>query len=272
MPETLRHPCAFAAERRELQRSRLVKPALRDDHGFLHSMQTGSVVDGPGMRTVLWTTGCLLRCQYCHNPDTWHMKDGRPVSIGEVMADIKKYQRFMAITNGGVTVSGGEPMVQAPFVSRIFRECKELGIHTALDTNGFLTDRFSDEDFDAVDLVLLDIKSWLDETHLRTTGQPVKPVIDFARRLADLGKSTWIRFVLVPGLTDGEENVDGLARFVSTLSNVERVEVLPFHQMGAKKWANLGRPYPLQKTMPPSPELIERVLEQFSVHDIEAHC
>jgi pyruvate formate lyase activating enzyme len=272
MEATLRQPCAFAAERCQIERSRLVKPALRDDRGFLHSMQTGSVVDGPGMRTVLWTTGCLLRCLYCHNPDTWHMKDGKPITIDEVMADIKKYQRFMAITNGGVTISGGEPMVQAPFVARVFRECKELGIHTALDTNGFLTDRFSDEDFDAVDLVLLDIKSWLPETHQKATGQPVEPVLEFARRLERLKQPTWIRFVLVPDLTDGVENVDGLARFVSTLKNVERVEVLPFHQMGAKKWEALDRPYPLKNTMPPSPEVIERVLQQFQDHGVEAHC
>lgn len=272
MHATALAPCAFATERCKLKRSKLVKPALRDDRGFLHSMQTGSVVDGPGMRTVIWTTGCLLRCLYCHNPDTWHMKDGKPVTIDDVMSEVGKYEKFMAITNGGVTISGGEPMVQAPFVARILRECRKLGIHTALDTNGFLTERFSDEDFESVDLVLLDIKSWLDETHLRATGRPVKPVLDFARRLERLGQPTWIRLVLVPGLTDGVENVDGLARFVSSLSNVERVEVLPFHQMGARKWEALEKPYPLKNTMPPSPELIERVLRQFRDHGVEAYC
>jgi pyruvate formate lyase activating enzyme len=247
-------------------------PVDRGTHGYLHSMQTGSVVDGPGMRTVLWLTGCMLRCLYCHNPDTWHMKDGRYVSIDEVMEEIEKYRRFMAITRGGVTISGGEPMVQAPFVSSIFRECKERGIHTVLDTNGVLTDRFLDEDFEAVDLVLLDIKSFDPQTHLKSTGHDVQPVLDFARRLERLKQPTWIRFVLVPALTDSIENVDGLARFVSTLNNVERVEILPFHQMGANKWAKLGRPYPLKKTMPPSPDLIERVLRQFRRHGVEAHC
>jgi pyruvate formate lyase activating enzyme len=140
--------------------------------------------------------------------------------------------------------------VQASFVTRIFREC------TALDTNGFLTDRLADEDLGAVDLVLLDIKSWDRETHLRATGRPVEPVLDFARRLADMAKPAWIRFVLVPDLTDDVDNVNGLAAFVSTLPHVERVEVLPFQQMGKSKWKELGLNYPLKDTMPPSAALL----------------
>jgi pyruvate formate lyase activating enzyme len=246
-----------------------VRPEPQDEHGFLHSIHTGSVVDGPGIRTVLWTTGCPLRCLYCHNPDTWNVKGGRPVTIEEVMAEIVKYRDFMRITGGGVTISGGEPMVQAPFVARIFRECKSLGIHTVLDTSGFLTERLTDEDLDAIDLVLLDIKSWDPETHLRVTGQPVDPVITFARRLAALDKPTWIRFVLVPGLTDDPDNIDGLAAFVATLSNVERVEVLPFHQMAVSKWEGLGIPYQLADTPPPSRDLLDRVIGQFRACGLE---
>jgi pyruvate formate lyase activating enzyme len=267
---TFRLPCAFPPDRSDASRAFAVKEAGRGDCGFVHSIHTGSVVDGPGVRMVLWTTGCLLRCQYCHNPDTWHMKDGRPMALEQVMAEIEKYRRFMQVTRGGVTISGGEPMVQAPFVARILRECKQRGIHTCLDTNGFLTERMSDEDLEAVDLVLLDIKSFDPETHLRVTGQPVEPVLEFAARLAALGKPTWIRFVLVPGLTDDPENVDGLADFVATLPNVERVEVLPFHQMGASKWDRLGVEYPLRGTDPPSRELVDRVIQQFRARGLQA--
>lgn len=265
----IRPPCAFAPERCDASRAFVVKEAGRDDRGFLHSIHTGSVVDGPGVRMVLWTTGCLLRCQYCHNPDTWHMKDGRPMTLEQVMAEIEKYRRFMQVAKGGVTISGGEPMVQAPFVARIFRECKERGIHTCLDTNGFLTERMRDEDLEAVDLVLLDIKSFDPKTHLRVTGQPVEPVLTFAARLAALGKPMWIRFVLVPGLTDDPENVEGLAAFVATLPNVERVEVLPFHQMGASKWERRGIPYPLRDTRPPDRVLVDRVVDQFRSHGLD---
>lgn len=231
--------------------------------GYLHSFTTGSVVDGPGVRTVFWTTGCHFRCLYCHNPDTWHMHNGKQVTVNEVMREVAKYQRFMEITHGGVTISGGEPLVQAPFVCNIFRACKERGIHTILDTNGFLGDQLTDADLDAIDLVLLDIKSWDSATHLHVTGQEVAPVLRFARHLSELGKPTWIRFVLVPGFTDDAANVDGLAAFVSTLNNVERVEVLPFHQLGKFKWQQLGLRYPLSATPAPSHELLERVTHQF---------
>lgn len=263
-----RPPCAFAPLHAETHRSPLLAAATYDDRGFIHSFHAGSAVDGPGMRFVLWMNGCVLRCLYCHNPDTWKMKHGRPVTLDFVMHEVGKYARFLKATQGGVTISGGEPLVQAPFVARIFRACKALGLHTALDTNGFLSDRLTDDDFDAVDLVLLDIKSFDPATHLRATGQPVAPVLATARRLAALGQPAWIRFVLVPGLTDAPANVDGLAAFVATLPNVERVEVLPFHQMGRAKWEQLGRPYALADTPPPSPELVARVVDQFRAYGL----
>ena len=265
----IRPPCAFTTLRGTPQRSWQVQEKTQSERGFLHSIHTGSVVDGPGMRTVIWTTGCLLRCQYCHNPDTWHMKDGKPTNVDELMEEIRKYERFMKVTKGGVTISGGEPLVQAPFVMRIMRECKKLGIHTVLDTNGFLTDRLSDDDLDDIDLVLLDIKSWIPETHLLATGQPVDPPIRFARRLDALGKPAWIRFVLVPGLTDDPANVDGLAAFVATLSNVERVEILPFHQMGASKWDKLGREYPLKDRRAATEDDVVMAADIFRAHGIE---
>jgi pyruvate formate lyase activating enzyme len=238
--------------------------------GHLHSYEMGSVVDGPGVRFVLWTTGCLMRCQYCHNPDTWHLKNGRPVTVDELMAEAAKYTRFMEATGGGVTVSGGEPLVQAPFVKRVLRACKALGLHTTLDTNGLLGDRLSDEDLADVDLVLLDIKSFDPETHRRVTRCDVGPVLDFARRLARLGKRVWLRFVLVPGLTDDPANVEGLAAFAASLGNIEQVDVLPFHQLGRDKWARLGVPYPLHDTQTPGPELIARVVGQFRAHGLTA--
>jgi pyruvate formate lyase activating enzyme len=159
----------------------------------------------------------------------------------------------MEATGGGVTISGGEPLVQAPFVARVLRACKAIGLHTTLDTNGLLGDRLSDEELADVDLVLLDIKSFDPETHRRVTRCDVGPVLDFARRLAGLGKRVWLRFVLVPGLTDDPANVEGLAAFAASLGNVERVDVLPFHQMGRDKWARLGVPYPLHDTPPQAP-------------------
>jgi pyruvate formate lyase activating enzyme len=221
---------------------------MDDTTGYIHSYTTGSAYDGPGLRTVIWTTGCQLRCQYCHNPDTWHLKGGAQTTVGRLVEEVARYGSFMRLTGGGVTVSGGEPLVQAPFVMQLLRGCKERGIHTALDTNGYLGDRLSDAEIELADLVLLDIKSWDPLAHRRVTGVEVSPTLAFARRLARLGRPMWVRFVLVPGLTDEPANIAGLADFVAGLSNVQRVEVLPFHQMGRAKWERLGAPYPLAST------------------------
>ena len=170
--------------------------------GYVHSYQVGSTVDGPGLRFVGFLTGCLLRCQYCHNPDTWHKHNGRPVTVSRAMQQIGKYVQVLKISKGGITLSGGEPMVQKPFVLRIFRRCKELGLHTCMDTSGRLGDRFTDQELMDIDLNLLDIKSGDPETYEKVTHQPLKPTLDYARRLSALGRPMWVRFVLVPGLTD----------------------------------------------------------------------
>ncbi|MCC6555902.1 MAG: pyruvate formate lyase-activating protein [Polyangiaceae bacterium] len=238
--------------------------------GSVHSFEVGSAVDGPGVRFVLWTAGCCFRCQYCHNPDTWRIKNGRLLTIEQVMEEVGKYVRFLSAAGGGVTISGGEPLVQAPFVCRILRGCERLGVHTVLETNGYLGHRLSDADLETIDLVLLDLKSWDPATHRRVTGREIGPVLRFARRLSDLGKPAWVRFVLVPGLTDAPENVGGLADFVATLRNVERVEVLPFHQLGRFKWERLGVDYPLRDASPPGPELVERVVEELRARGLEA--
>lgn len=231
--------------------------------GYVHSWEVGSTMDGPGIRFVLFLTGCLLRCQYCHNPDSWHLHNGRPMTIDAIRAEIDKYARALKIAGGGITFSGGEPVVQLPFLRRILSECKALGLHTALDTSGRLGARLSDEDLAAIDLQILDIKSGDPATYERVTSQPLAPTLDYARRLSALGRPMWIRFVLVPGLTDAEDNVDRLADFVAGLETVERVEILRFHQMGAAKWEALGLPYTLADTPPPDAALTERVREQF---------
>lgn len=237
----------------------------RDDDriGYVHSVEIGSTVDGPGIRFVLFLTGCPLRCQYCHNPDTWHKLNGQPVTLDEMKAEIFKYERVLKISGGGLTISGGEPVQQHGFVTAIFRYCKSHGIHTCLDTSGRLGARMSDAELADVDLHLLDIKSGDPEVYKRVTGHPLEPTLDYARRLSDLGRPMWVRFVLVPGLTDGHDNVEKIADIVAGLKTVQRVEILKFHQMGADKWAKLGIPYQLADTQPPAPELVERVRGQF---------
>lgn len=229
----------------------------------MHSECTGSALDGPGLRTVFWLSGCVLRCQYCHNPDTLSLHSGRRVALEDVVREIERYSRFARATGGGVTLSGGEPLVQAKFTRNVLRASHELGVHTALDTNGFLGHRLSDEDLRSVDLVLLDLKSADATLHRRVTGRDREPVFEFARRLGRLGGPLWVRFVLVPGLTDGRRNLHSLARFCQTLRSLERVEVLPFHQLGRRKWQALGRSYPLENTSSPSAELLAKALETF---------
>src|SRR5262245_51128505 len=231
--------------------------------GYIHSAQLGSTVDGPGLRFVVFLTGCLLRCQYCHNPDTWHKKNGKPFSVADAMRVLEKYVEPLKISKGGITLSGGEPMVQLEFTTRLFRRCKEVGLHTCLDTSGRLGDRLSDEQLMDIDLNLLDIKSGDPEVYRRVTGHSLQPTLDYAQRLSRLGRPMWIRFVLVPGLTDDPDNVERVADFTAGLGHVERVEILRFHQLGRSKWTRLELEYALAKTAPPSAELTERVRDQF---------
>src|SRR5258706_6609435 len=193
------------------------------DMGFLHSFTTGSTVDGPGVRLGAWTTGCIWRCLYCHNPDTWTMKNGMPVTVERAADELRKYRFGLKIMSGGFTVSGGEPLFQNRFVMKMFRAAQAMGIHTALDTNGYLGERLSDEDLEAIDLVLLDIKTWDPERHRHLTGMDNAPVLEFARRLADRKRPVWLRFVLVPGLTDDPEDIAQIASFAAGLGNMERV-------------------------------------------------
>jgi len=231
--------------------------------GYVHSWEVGSTVDGPGLRFVAFLTGCLLRCQYCHNPDTWHKHNGRPVTVLRALREIGKYTQVLKLSRGGVTLSGGEPMVQHAFMAQVFRRCKALGLHTCVDTSGRLGDRLTDAELMDIDLQLLDIKSGDPAVYERLTHQPLQPTLDYALRLSALARPMWIRFVLVPGLTDGHDNVERLADFCAGLRGVERVEILRFHQLGRDKWRRLELDYPLADTQPPDPELAERVRGQF---------
>ena len=245
----------------------LTQPAAEqlkpDQIGYIHSTLSGGAVDGPGIRFVLFTSGCQMRCLYCHNPDTWDRMGGTQRTVSDVVGEIGKYADFLR-TAGGLTVSGGEPLLQADFVHEVMRRCKnEYGLHIALDTNGLFAHRLSDNWFDVVDLVLLDIKHIDPGKHARLTSAPNKPVLDFAKRLSNMGKPAWIRLVLVPGYTDDVIDLEKYAEFVSGLKNVERVEILPFHQMGAHKWEKLHLRYELCDKIPPSEHAVARVQQQF---------
>lgn len=239
--------------------------------GFLHSFTTGSTVDGPGVRVVGWTSGCQWRCLYCHNPDTWNMTNGIPVSLARATAELRKYRHGLRVMSGGFTLSGGEPLLQDRFSVKLLAAAKKMGIHTALDTNGALGERLSNAELEHIDLVLLDLKSWNPELHRRITGMEVGPVLDFARRLAACKKPIWLRFVLVPGLSDGAENIAKIAIFAADLGNVQRVDVLPFHQMGRFKWRELGLNYTLEDVQPPAIEAVERACAQFRAVGLTAH-
>lgn len=232
--------------------------------GRVHSWELVTGVDGPGTRMTVFLSGCVLRCQYCHNPDTWQLRDGKLTTLEHVTDRIARRATALKVMHGGVTLSGGEPLIQRAFVTNVFRRCKELGLHTALDTSGFLGMRAKDELLDVVDLVLLDVKAGLPQTYKTVTGRELAPTLRFGRRLRDRGTPVWLRYVLVPGLTDGEEDVNLVADYAAEIGDVvERVEVLPFHQMGRDKWKALDIPYPLADTTPPSAELVTRVQETF---------
>src|SRR5579859_227397 len=204
--------------------------------GYVHSYETSSRYDGPGLRVVLFVSGCLLRCSYCHNPDTWHLKDGTYVSAQQVIDRLGSFAHALRALDGGLTISGGEPLVQRGFTRRILAAAKDMGLHTAIETSGYLGDRADDKYLSCLDLVLLDIKSSDPATYRSVTGRELAPTQRFAERLAAIGKPVWVRFTLVPGFTDEPANVDGIARFVAPMKNVEWVEVQPFHQLGAFKW------------------------------------
>jgi pyruvate formate lyase activating enzyme len=248
--------------------------------GFVHSIETGAAVDGPGVRFVMFSSGCQFRCLYCHNPDTWKLHNGKLRTVDEIVNEIGKYARFLKFA-GGITFSGGEPLMQANFIGEIaYRVKQQYNLHIALDTQGFLAAHLEDEWFDNIDLVMLDIKQIDPEKYQALTAQPLQPTLDFAHRLVTMGKPMWIRYVLVPGLTDDLEDVEKHAQFVKSLQDkaielhgkklIERIEVLPFHNLGESKWQELNLKYTLSKTEPPSPEFVKVIKEIYKKYGLPA--
>lgn len=229
--------------------------------GYLHSVETGAAADGPGMRFVFFLAGCPFRCLYCHNPDTWRFTSGRLVTLEEALAEVRPYVSMLKRI-GGVTVSGGEPLTQPAFAGRLLSTLHdELGLHTALDTQGFLGHKVDDAFLDKVDLVLLDVKHSDTERHKALTGRPLERTLEFAHRLVRLGKPLWIRHVVIPGWTDDEPHLTRLAETLAALGPlVERVDVLPYHRMGEVKWAAIDRPFPLPDTPPADPASVARAI------------
>lgn len=227
--------------------------------GRIHSFESFGTVDGPGIRFVVFMQGCPMRCKYCHNPDTWNFDGGKTYSAQEVATRALKYKNYYK-NGGGITVSGGEPLAQAEFVAELFKIMKENGIHTAIDTSGITFNPQNKQKIDEVlrfcDLVLLDIKHIDDVEHKNLTGVSNANVLNFAKYLSDVGKKVWIRHVLVPQLTDDDNYLKGLKAFISTLSNVEKIEVLPYHNMGEAKYDKLKINYPLKGVNPPDKQRV----------------
>lgn len=231
--------------------------------GAVHSYEPSAMVDGPGVRFNLFLAGCPLRCRYCHNPDTWTAKGHARKSVAEVTTEIGKYAPFLKFA-GGVTVSGGEPLMQPRYVHALLSEVKERWqLHTALDTTGHGAEILPDEWFDVVDLALLDIKHADPAQHRFLTGGSLRPTLEFAERMGRLNIPLWIRHVVVPGLTDNPADVERLADKVSQLHRVERVEILGYHTMGRSKWEALGLTYTLDGVRSPTNEALEVVREIF---------
>lgn len=227
--------------------------------GKIHSIETFGTVDGPGIRFVVFMQGCTLKCKYCHNRDTWNIKSENSRSVSELTKEILKYKSYIDSSGGGVTVSGGEPLLQAEFVTELFKELKSRGIHTALDTAGSLP--LSDsikELLKYTDLVLLDIKHINPEKCIELTGFSNKNNLEFAKYLNNVNIPVWIRQVLVPGYTDDRFDLQELKKFIDSLNNIEKVELLPYHNLGKFKWKNLGVSYELEHVSSPTQDEIEK--------------
>lgn len=238
------------------------------EYARIHSIETMGTVDGPGTRYVIFMQGCHFRCKYCHNRDTWDLNGGGLYSVTELLAEILSYLPFIDASGGGVTVSGGEPMLQREFVSVLFKMLHFQGIHTCLDTNGYVPPvdygRELDKFVRGTDLFLLDLKHIDEQKHIDLTAISNEHVLRFARYLSDMQRPVWIRHVVVPGYTDEPDDLRRLAEFIASLNNVERVELLPYHNLGTHKWQALGERYPLAGVEPPGMEQMERVKSIFS--------
>lgn len=229
--------------------------------GRIHSFESCGTVDGPGIRFIVFFQGCLMRCLYCHNRDTWDTHAGCEVTVSELMQEVTAYRHFIRASGGGVTASGGEAILQAAFVRDWFRACKQQGFHTCLDTNGFVRryDPVIDELLEVTDLVMLDLKQLNDDIHQKLVGVSNHRTLQFARYLANKGITSWIRYVVVPGWTDGDDSVHRLGQFIAGMGNIEKVELLPYHELGKHKWVAMGETYQLDGVRPPPKTTMERI-------------
>lgn len=234
--------------------------------GRIHSIETFGSVDGPGTRFIIFLQGCALRCLYCHNVDTWNGQGGTLRTADELLDQAERYRPYWG-EEGGITVSGGEPLLQIDFLLKLFKKAKQRGIHTCIDTAGQPFTRqepfFSKfrELMQVTDLLLVDVKHIDPEAHEKLTGKPNANILDMFRYLSEIGKPIWVRQVLVPGYTDDPEALKRMRAFLDMLTNVERVEVLPYHSMGLYKWEELGIPNQLRDVQPPTEEAVQRARE-----------
>ncbi len=236
--------------------------------GNIHSFESFGTVDGPGLRYVVFMQGCPLRCKYCHNPDTWETEISKfSKTPQEVFNEVRKYENFFKKT-GGITVTGGEPFLQAEFIIEFFKLCKEAGYHTAVDTSGYIFNNDVIEALKYTDLVLLDIKSINPVTYFKLTGVTLYSTIKTAEYLNEKGIDTWIRHVLVPEWTDNDQDLQSLAQYISSLQMVKKVEILPYHKMGIYKWNSLGKEYELEGIDPPTKYRVENAKSIFENHSI----
>jgi len=220
--------------------------------GYIHSTESMGTVDGPGIRYVVFMQGCPLRCKYCHNPDTWKLKDGRKTNVEELIQKLKTLKPYIDRSGGGITISGGEPTMQLDFTLELLKRSKEIGVHTAIDTSGYIDrDKFK-RLLPYLDLVLLDIKALDDNQHKDLTGVSSKKCFDLLRLLEEEEQPYWVRQVIVPGINDDLEQVKKLANFLKDKKYLEKIELLPYHNLGEHKWKNLGLDYPLENVKPPT--------------------
>lgn len=240
--------------------------------GNIHSIETFGTVDGPGIRYVVFTQGCLLRCQFCHNADTWEIGTGKQMSVAEIIEDLSSYLPFIEASGGGITVTGGEPLLQIPFLIELFKECKKLGIHTTIDSSGgcFSHSKLFIQQLEELlhytDLILLDLKHINRKKHIQLTGMANDHILEFAKFLSDRNLPIWVRHVLVPTVTDDPDDLKQLGEFIGSLHNVDKIEILPYHKLGVYKWETLGYDYPLNHVEPPTEEQVK-----FAEHLLTAH-
>ncbi|SUO96395.1 pyruvate formate lyase 1-activating protein [Suttonella ornithocola] len=232
-------------------------------YGIIHSIETCGAVDGPGLRYVLFFQGCLMRCLYCHNRDTWdlHSPTEKQVSVEEIMKQVRQYRHYLRASGGGVTASGGEALLQPEFVRDWFVACHQEKIHTCLDTNGYARhyDQTLEVLLDNTDLVMLDLKQLDNEKHERLVGVPNTRTLIFAKHLQARKQAVRVRYVVVPGYTDDDESAHLLGQFIAPMDNIKEVELLPYHSLGTHKWALCGDTYRLENVNPPSDEIMEKI-------------